>query len=117
MTMSNRVKNDPGLIRVRVREYCIEHDLFMKTDQGHDLPEPNIEKMVRLSGLGHTTLIPYFRAPGRKVAISFDTLARLCDLLNCQPGDILRYEPHRPGRGTVPADPAQRSAANALGLT
>lgn len=119
MTMSNRRLPDPGRIRVRLREYCIEHDLFMLTDDPvpRRLDEPNIEKMARVSGLGHTTLIPYFRAPGRKAAISFDTLARICEMLQCQPGDVLTYERHRPGRGAIPADPAQRSIANELGLT
>lgn len=117
MTMSNRKFPDPGLVRVRIREYCKEHDLFMSTDAGLRLAEPNIDKMARLSGLGHTTLIPFLRFPGRRAAISFDTLARICALLGCQPGDILRYEPHAPDRHNMPADPTQRNMANTLGLS
>ena len=30
---------------------------------------------------------------GRTRAIRFSTLARLCDALHCQPGDLLSYEP------------------------
>jgi hypothetical protein len=70
-----------GAVRVRIREYCIDHDLFMSTDAGLRLAEPNIDKMARISGLGHTTLIPFLRFPGRRAAISFDTLARICALL------------------------------------
>ena len=33
---------------------------------------------------------------GRARAIRFSTLARLCEALDCQPGDLLSYEP--PGR-------------------
>ncbi|CAM4305643.1 helix-turn-helix transcriptional regulator [Erysipelothrix inopinata] len=29
---------------------------------------------------------------GKAKAIRFDTLAKICDVLACQPGDILRYE-------------------------
>lgn len=29
---------------------------------------------------------------GRARAIRFSTLARLCEVLGCQPGDLLRYE-------------------------
>jgi putative transcriptional regulator len=29
---------------------------------------------------------------GHAKAIRFSTLTRLCDALNCQPGDLLRYE-------------------------
>ena len=34
-----------------------------------------------------------------------DTLAKLCAALNCQPGDLLVYEPDKPHR-TKPAPPA-----------
>lgn len=30
---------------------------------------------------------------GRARAIRFSTMARLCEVLGCQPGDLLRYEP------------------------
>lgn len=30
---------------------------------------------------------------GRAKAVRFTTLAALCEALNCQPGDILRWEP------------------------
>ena len=31
---------------------------------------------------------------GRISAIRFSTLAAICDVLNCQPGDILEYDPN-----------------------
>jgi len=30
---------------------------------------------------------------GRVRGVRFETLARICEYLDCQPGDILRYEP------------------------
>lgn len=33
---------------------------------------------------------------GRARAIRFSTLARLCDALECQPGDLLSYQPVLP---------------------
>jgi putative transcriptional regulator len=33
---------------------------------------------------------------GHARAIRFSTLARLCEVLACQPGDLLRYEPGPP---------------------
>jgi putative transcriptional regulator len=30
---------------------------------------------------------------GRAKAVRFSTLAALCDVLDCQPGDLLRWEP------------------------
>jgi putative transcriptional regulator len=32
---------------------------------------------------------------GRAKAIRFSTLAKLCEVLACQPGDLLDYRPHR----------------------
>jgi len=34
---------------------------------------------------------------GRAKAIRFSTLDSLCRVLECQPGDLLKYEPEKPG--------------------
>ncbi|MET9778044.1 helix-turn-helix transcriptional regulator [Streptomyces sp. NPDC006367] len=34
---------------------------------------------------------------GRAKAVRFTTLAALCEVLDCQPGDLLRWEPAEPG--------------------
>ena len=34
---------------------------------------------------------------GRISAIRFSTLEAICGALNCQPGDILEYDPNAPG--------------------
>ena len=33
---------------------------------------------------------------GRAKAVRFTTLAALCEVLDCQPGDLLRWEPGEP---------------------
>ena len=33
---------------------------------------------------------------GRAKAIRFGTLEKLCEILDCQPGDLLAFEPQRP---------------------
>ncbi|MEV7017031.1 transcriptional regulator [Streptomyces sp. DH-12] len=38
---------------------------------------------------------------GRAKAVRFTTLAALCEVLDCQPGDLLRHEPDH-----APAEPA-----------
>lgn len=35
---------------------------------------------------------------GRAKAVRFTTLDAICRVLECQPGDILRWEPDAPGR-------------------
>jgi putative transcriptional regulator len=42
---------------------------------------------------------------GRARAIRFSTLARLCEALDCQPGDLLSYQP-RPRQRPDQAEPA-----------
>jgi len=39
---------------------------------------------------------------GRARAIRFSTLAKLCEALGCQPGDLLGYQQARPGAGPSP---------------
>jgi putative transcriptional regulator len=31
---------------------------------------------------------------GKVKGVRFDTLEKICEVLNCQPGDILEYRPH-----------------------
>jgi putative transcriptional regulator len=48
---------------------------------------------------------------GKAKAIRFSTLEKLCEVLNCQPGEILVYEPEA-GAGPKPVN-----SAPAAGLT
>ena len=34
---------------------------------------------------------------GKAKAVRFSTLEKICEVLDCQPGDILEYDPMRPG--------------------
>jgi putative transcriptional regulator len=45
---------------------------------------------------------------GRAKAVRFATLAALCEALDCQPGDLLRWEPD--GVTTTEDDPARARA-------
>ncbi|MEU3597530.1 helix-turn-helix transcriptional regulator [Streptomyces sp. NPDC006798] len=33
---------------------------------------------------------------GRAKAVRFSTLSRICDVLGCQPGDLITHDPHGP---------------------
>ncbi|MFJ9080374.1 helix-turn-helix domain-containing protein [Streptomyces sp. NPDC102278] len=44
---------------------------------------------------------------GRAKAVRFATLAALCEALDCQPGDLLRWEPDRSDAGPSDAGPSQ----------
>jgi putative transcriptional regulator len=39
---------------------------------------------------------------GRAKAVRFSTLAALCEVLDCQPGDLLRWEPDELGDAGAP---------------
>ncbi|WP_400770333.1 helix-turn-helix domain-containing protein [Methylosinus sporium] len=36
---------------------------------------------------------------GKVKGIRFDTLEKICEVLDCQPGDILEYRPEEEGKG------------------
>ena len=46
--------------------------------------------------VGVTTVNLSVLKNGRARAIRFSTLARLCRVLDCQPGDLLRYDADQP---------------------
>jgi putative transcriptional regulator len=46
---------------------------------------------------------------GRAKAVRFATLAALCEVLDCQPGDLLRWEPDRAATEAAPATRAPAS--------
>ena len=55
---------------------------------------------------------------GRAKAVRFTTLAALCEVLECQPGDLLRWEPEAPtasagAREAGPEGPAPLGRAGA----
>jgi putative transcriptional regulator len=45
---------------------------------------------------------------GRAKAVRFSTLAGLCEALDCQPGDLLRWEPDEPVAEVTTADTDSR---------
>ncbi|MDQ2814319.1 MAG: helix-turn-helix transcriptional regulator [Actinomycetota bacterium] len=47
---------------------------------------------------------------GRARAIRFSTLARLCEALDCQPGELLSYQPGPPPELVAPAGRLTRPA-------
>ena len=48
---------------------------------------------------------------GRAKAVRFTTLAALCEVLGCQPGDLLRWEPEDPAAGSTSAADGLRPLA------
>lgn len=39
---------------------------------------------------------------GKVKGVRFDTLERICEVLQCQPGDLLVYEPEAPAKTSTP---------------
>ncbi|MFG2623040.1 helix-turn-helix domain-containing protein [Streptomyces sp. NPDC048507] len=52
---------------------------------------------------------------GRAKAVRFATLAALCEVLACQPGDLLRWEPEDPAEAERAGEAAAAEAAGASG--
>lgn len=48
---------------------------------------------------------------GRAKAVRFTTLAALCEVLECQPGDLLRWEPETPSAAEAGLDGVGRAGS------
>ncbi len=58
--------------------------------------------LAKETGISHSTL--WRLKKGKSVGINFATLERICQMLSCQPGDVLRFASEklgqkRPARG------------------
>ena len=47
---------------------------------------------------------------GRAKAVRFSTLAALCEALDCQPGDLLRWEPDDPAEPSLAGSPRHQGS-------
>jgi putative transcriptional regulator len=88
-TSSHAQPDDAAPIQVRLDE--------LLTERGMTLTELSARVDVTIVNLS-------VLKNGRARAIRFSTMARLCEALQCQPGDLLSYEPR------VPSASASRSA-------
>ena len=75
--------DDAAAIRVRLDE--------LLTERGMTLTELSAQVDVTIVNLS-------ILKNGRARAIRFTTMARLCEVLGCQPGDLLSYQPRPDGR-------------------
>lgn len=71
--------------------------------EGHDI-EVHLDKLLSEHGMTLTELAQRVGVTnvnlsvlknGRAKAIRFTTLTRICEVLQCQPGDLLSYHPDR----------------------
>ncbi len=61
------------------------------------LAERNVKSKDLAEHVGITEANLSLLKQGKVKGVRFDTLARICEYLNCQPGDLLRYERDEPG--------------------
>lgn len=57
------------------------------------LAERNVRSKELAEHVGITEANLSLLKQGKVKGVRFDTLERICEFLECQPGDILRYEP------------------------
>ena len=57
------------------------------------LAERNVRSKDLAEAIGITEANLSLLKQGKVKGVRFDTLARICAVLHCQPGDLLRYEP------------------------
>jgi putative transcriptional regulator len=56
------------------------------------LAERNVKSKELAEHIGITEVNLSLLKQGKVKGVRFDTLARICEYLKCQPGDLLRYE-------------------------
>jgi putative transcriptional regulator len=56
------------------------------------LAERNVKSKDLAEHIGITEANLSLLKQGKVKGVRFDTLERICEYLNCQPGDLLRYE-------------------------
>jgi putative transcriptional regulator len=56
------------------------------------LAERNVKSKELAEHVGITEANLSLLKQGKVKGVRFDTLERICEYLNCQPGDLLRYE-------------------------
>ena len=49
--------------------------------------------LAKVTGISHTTL--WRLKKGKALGINFETLEKMCEALNCQPGDVLAHTNER----------------------
>jgi putative transcriptional regulator len=81
-----------SLIRIRIDELLKEH-------------ERTFYWLAKETGVSHTTL--WRLKKDRAQGITFNTLARVCAALACQPGDVLRLGPAKKSKKLKASPPKQ----------
>ena len=71
--------DEPGGIRIHLDQFLVQQEMTLT-----ELSEQVGLTIANLSILKN----------GHARAIRFSTLSRLCEVLRCQPGDLLSYEPN-----------------------
>lgn len=85
-----------GTIRNRLRVVIAQKEL----QDGRKYTYKNIQE---ITGIATSTLIDWTK--GRARLISVETLATLCDFLECTPGDLLEYIPDAPKEESAKTKP------------
>jgi DNA-binding Xre family transcriptional regulator len=57
----------------------------------------SVPQLMRATGIAERVVFNMVKHPELIHSIRLDVLARVCEALQCQPGDILRYVPRRGG--------------------
>ena len=94
-----------GDIRLRVEEMARRRG-FIVNRPGPNRGKVNRIRITRQGDISPTTLHKYLSQPEAVVGIELETLAKLCELFQCTPNDILEYKPEGFRAYTQPVAPA-----------
>ena len=68
----------------------------IRVDQLLDAQGRTFYWLAKETGISHTTLWRFKK--GKALGINFETLEKMCHVLHCQPGDLLKFSNGTPNR-------------------
>jgi DNA-binding Xre family transcriptional regulator len=83
-----------GMVYLRVAEMAMLRGVVSRT--GRTPGRPCIKAIMRGTGLSYQAVYHLLRKPWRVKRLDLATLERLCAFFDCQPGDLLGFDPERP---------------------
>jgi putative transcriptional regulator len=67
--------------------------MYIKINLDQVLEDRHMQSVDLAKAIGITKANLSILKTGKAKAIRFSTLERICEVLNCQPGDLLSFEP------------------------
>lgn len=108
--MLRRTRTAPPAGRIRLKIHEVAQEKGFVVPNGPFQGDANTTAVTRGSRLSYSTVWPLLKHPEKVERIHLETIAELCAVLDCQPGDLMEYIPE-PRHTETPLSDAHKRAA------